>query len=280
MNIKIDEEFSNLIPCLKEDEFKQLQANIIAEGCRDPLVVWGETSLLLDGHNRFKICTENNIIFKTQLMSFADRDSALTWIIDNQVGRRNLSPIDKVPLVERKREILEEAARKRQIALAGTRPNSDLPENLPEGDTGDTRDKLAASIGVSGKTYESMVKTVNNGNPELVDMVRKKQIGAATAATIAALDKGEQSEILNGGKNAVIQAAKAIQGTKKKEVVVDVKEYMSRINEEEHQYATMAISQLERIRFEKPIALEALKRVAEWVDLAIHRFNEEYHQKR
>ena len=77
--------------------------------------------------------------------------------------------------------------------------NSDLPENLPEGDTGDTRDKLAASIGVSGKTYESMVKTVNNGNPELVDMVRKKQIGAATAATIAALDKGEQAEILNGG---------------------------------------------------------------------------------
>lgn len=42
-------------------------------------------------------------------------------------------------------------------------------ENFPQGEAGKTRDKLAASIGVSGKTYESMVKTVNNRTPELVD---------------------------------------------------------------------------------------------------------------
>jgi len=62
-NIIIDEEFKNLIPPLPEDEYKQLEANIIAEGYRDPLVLWIDT--LINGHNRYRICTEHDIDFKT-----------------------------------------------------------------------------------------------------------------------------------------------------------------------------------------------------------------------
>ena len=38
--IVIDPEFQALIPPLQAEERKQLEANIIADGCRDPLVVW------------------------------------------------------------------------------------------------------------------------------------------------------------------------------------------------------------------------------------------------
>ena len=53
--IKIDKEFKELIPALSVDEKTALEENIKKEGCRDALVLWGET--LIDGHNRYEICS-------------------------------------------------------------------------------------------------------------------------------------------------------------------------------------------------------------------------------
>jgi len=38
-NIQIDSEFQALIPPLSAEERAQLEANLLADGCRDPLVV-------------------------------------------------------------------------------------------------------------------------------------------------------------------------------------------------------------------------------------------------
>ena len=73
--IQIDPEFKALIPPLSADESAQLEANLVADGCRDPLVVWGDT--LIDGHNRFEICTRLGIAYQTVQIDFADRESAL-----------------------------------------------------------------------------------------------------------------------------------------------------------------------------------------------------------
>ncbi len=90
MNINIDPQFKSLIPPLAMEEFRLLEASILAEGCRDPLVVWDGT--LVDGHNRHDICTRHSIQFKTVEKKFPDRDAAADWIDANQLGRRNLSP--------------------------------------------------------------------------------------------------------------------------------------------------------------------------------------------
>jgi len=74
-------------------ELAQLEANIVRDGCRDPLVVWGE--ILIDGHNRFSICTRLEIKFKTMPMEFENRSEAKEWIIRNQFGRRNLSAYER-----------------------------------------------------------------------------------------------------------------------------------------------------------------------------------------
>jgi phage N-6-adenine-methyltransferase len=92
MNFRIDSEFERLIPPLKQEELESLKDSIIEDGCRDPLVVWEESGLLLDGHNRFRICTDNNISFNVKTKSLPDRESALDWIDRNQLGRRNLTP--------------------------------------------------------------------------------------------------------------------------------------------------------------------------------------------
>ena len=54
INLKIDPEFQSQIPPLTDDEFKQLEENILKEGkLISPLIVWGNT--LVDGHNRYAI---------------------------------------------------------------------------------------------------------------------------------------------------------------------------------------------------------------------------------
>jgi hypothetical protein len=95
VKFKIDEELRALIPPLSQEEYKQLEENIIRWGCLDPLKVWSvpdtDEVILLDGHNRFAVCSEHNVNYDTEIISLIDRAAAIDWMIANQLGRRNLS---------------------------------------------------------------------------------------------------------------------------------------------------------------------------------------------
>lgn len=92
VDIRIDAEFAALIPPLTDDEQRQLEANLLADGCREPLCVWQGQNILLDGHTRYGICQQHKIPFKTVTVALADRRAATLWIIRTQLGRRNLKP--------------------------------------------------------------------------------------------------------------------------------------------------------------------------------------------
>ena len=96
MTISINPAFRDLIPPLGPEELAQLETNILVDGCRDPLVLWNGT--LVDGHNRYTICSRRNIPFKTVEKEFTDEDAAKIWIIQNQFGRRNLAPFTRAEL--------------------------------------------------------------------------------------------------------------------------------------------------------------------------------------
>ena len=89
--ITIDEEFKSLLPALDKETYALLEENLLLNGCRDSLVLWND--ILIDGHNRYKICMEHDIPFNVIYREFASRDDALIWIISTQVSRRNLTPI-------------------------------------------------------------------------------------------------------------------------------------------------------------------------------------------
>ena len=89
-DITIDEEFKNLLHPLDEETYAMLEDNIVRNGCRDSLVLW--RGILVDGHNRYEICTKHGIPFNTMDIEFASREEALIWIITTQVARRNLTP--------------------------------------------------------------------------------------------------------------------------------------------------------------------------------------------
>ena len=95
INLKIDPEFQSQIPPLTDDEFKQLEENILKEGkLLSPLIVWNNT--LVDGHNRYAILQKHpEIYFSTMPLPFESREEVLAWICKNQLGRRNLTPEQK-----------------------------------------------------------------------------------------------------------------------------------------------------------------------------------------
>ena len=89
--ITIDKEFKELLPPLDKETYERLEANLIENGCRDALVLWGD--ILVDGHNRYEICAKHEIPYKTVQKEFGSREEALIWIISTQVSRRNLTPM-------------------------------------------------------------------------------------------------------------------------------------------------------------------------------------------
>jgi len=92
-DIIVDAEFAALIPPLSAEERQQLEENIVEHGgARDPLVVWASkwTLTLLDGHNRYQICTRLALPFDVHELRFKAREEAEDWIDRNQLGRRNL----------------------------------------------------------------------------------------------------------------------------------------------------------------------------------------------
>ena len=90
--LRIDSEFESKIPPLRDEEFKQLEENILADGVViNPLIVWD--GVIVDGHNRYRILQKHpEIQYSTYEKMFPDRYAAIAWICKNQLGRRNLTP--------------------------------------------------------------------------------------------------------------------------------------------------------------------------------------------
>ena len=104
MDLKIDQEFASRIPPLTDDEFRQLEDNILADGVViNPIIVWN--GVIVDGHNRFRILGKHpHVKYTVHEKSFDDRFSALAWICKNQLGRRNLTPEQKKYLIGKQYE--------------------------------------------------------------------------------------------------------------------------------------------------------------------------------
>lgn len=105
MNIQIDPEFKALIPPLTTEEYKQLEDNILKYGVRDSIVIWN--GIIIDGHNRYEICQKHNITsFNTvEQNNLVDRNDVKEWIIENQLGRRNISRVIRTILLAQQYEI-------------------------------------------------------------------------------------------------------------------------------------------------------------------------------
>ena len=279
-NIQIDSEFQALIPPLSAEERAQLEANLLADGCRDPLVVWpcatfdirldggamqtlryedgryqhaidehigpttawdlddnadddrideyGDTitldqwpHILIDGHNRYEICTRLGLPFEVVVKEFAGRDEVVLWMCVNQLGRRNINIYDRGLLALRMKGIVEAKAKANHLANAGdktseaARQKSDAPLEKIRTDK-----EVAKLAEISHDTIRKIEKINAIGSPDLVQAVRSGDISINLASDLATLEKDKQNAIVGSGKKVAQEAVKAIkqeQASAKKE---------------------------------------------------------------
>lgn len=190
----IDNEFKGLIPRLTAEEYEQLEKNIVAEGCRDALVVWQD--ILIDGHNRYEICQKHGLTFKITRKEIENRDAVIDWIINNQLGRRNLTPANQSYLRglqyqrekakhggDRKSE--ESKAQNEQMILHADK------QIIPEKPIISTAERLAQQHGVSRETIkrdaefaEAINTIVENTAPEVKQQILNREIPVTKKETI------------------------------------------------------------------------------------------------
>ena len=181
MSIMVDAEFKALIPPLSPEEYAQLEENCVREGIRDPLVVWATpsgTQILVDGHNRMKIAAEHGgMHFDVIEKKFDTRADAKKWIIDNQLGRRNLPTIDGIALRAERERILAEEARRR--TGGGDRKSTEYKKTVSKNSCGPinhrenrTDYKVAKEIGISEDTYRKGKAIIEHGDKDVIDAVR------------------------------------------------------------------------------------------------------------
>jgi len=202
MNITINDVLQATIDPLTTNEYAALERSLLAEGCRDALVLWGE--VLIDGHNRYAICRKHGIDFKTvQNTSFASLDDVMLWTIDNHLARRSVSDFQRGVLALRKKEI---------VAAKAVQPGQDAGTDADDAQRRSlaTREDIAKVARVSSNTIGQIEKIQKTAAPALVDAVRAGTISINAAATVASLPEAEQVAAVAGGKKLLQQAAKEV----------------------------------------------------------------------
>jgi len=221
MKLTIDPEFKALIPPLAPEELAQLEANIIRDGCREPLVVahikpshykcydehnitcepqskcslraddgvWKcescghnpkrlDDPTLIDGHNRYEICTRNSIDYDTVEMQFESKAHARIWMRENQRGRRNLSPAWKVELELGNKADLLEIGKKTQGRRTDLLSENDKKLELPP--PVNTQKQIAKAAGVSSGQV-GMAEQVKKKDPALWEQAKSGEVSISSA---------------------------------------------------------------------------------------------------
>lgn len=227
--LQIDPEFESKIPPLTEDEYQQLAENIISEGVvLMPLIVWNGT--IVDGHNRYKIVQEHpEIVFTVHEKDFDNRYEALVWICNNQLGRRNLTPVQKKMLVGDRYEA-------EKMAHGGDRKSEEAKssgqnDHLKSASEGATRRRISEETGTS----ESYVKRASQFSQ-----------GATAAEEVS---PGFRQEVLSGKVKPTQKEMWAIAKAppeERKRLIQEVKEAAGAPEEEERRMTAQdAVQQFE-----------------------------------
>lgn len=222
MDVVINEELKAYIDPLTEEEREALERSLLAEGCRDALVMWGD--VLVDGHNRYEICSRHGLPFRTvQNPRFQSIEDVHLWMIDQHLGRRSVSDFQRGVLALRKREIV--AARR-----AAPAPAAEVAEAPPAGvqasdaaatsavkiDSLETRDALARAARLSSSQVVLIEKIQKHAAPEVVAAVKTGALSINAAAAVASLPAHEQVAAAAGGADELKEAARRVRQSRRK----------------------------------------------------------------
>ncbi len=171
--VRIDEDFHALVPPLMEEESRQLEENLLRDGCREPLVIWLEEGLLLDGHNRYSLCSKYGIDYEVVPLSLPDREAARIWILENQFGRRNLTPFQRAELALKLKPAIANRAKENERARKGNQHGTSSQNSVNLSKSIDTHKELASKAGVSHDTISRAEFITVNADEQTKEKLRR-----------------------------------------------------------------------------------------------------------
>ena len=226
-DIVVNEELKAYIDPMTPDEYEALERSILAEGCRDALVLWGDT--LVDGHHRYSVCRKHDLPFQTiQNTRFQSMEDVHLWMIEQHLGRRSVSPFQRGVLALRKREIL--AARRGKakasedeaqamdaeaVAEAQAMP-VEAPAAVPVAEPVPSRDDLAREARLSQSQVGLIEKIQKQATEEVVAAVKSGVLSINAAAAVASLPVEEQRAAAEAGGKELKEAAKRVRESRRK----------------------------------------------------------------
>ncbi len=181
-------EMAELLPPLTGEQLAALEADILKNGCYSPVIV-NEDMVIVDGHNRQRLCQQHGLPYQMAMFSFESMLEAKQWALDTQKGRRNLDKWELGKIALRLKPDIEARARANQSAAGGDKfGEKPLSATLPEAVSSvDTRRELADAVGLGERTMGKVMQ---------ID-------GHAPTAVKEALDSGDLS--INQGYNITRQ---------------------------------------------------------------------------
>lgn len=226
--IIIDPIFKSIIPPLLSDEFKGLEESIKSEGCRDAIVVWN--NIIIDGHNRFEICSRNKIPFKVidTTPELKTRDDVINWMYSNQLSRRNLTDESRTYLIGKQFE----ARKKREGGFHGNAYTKvSLPQNevvmpsLPTSKKISTEQKVSRATVERAAEYSKAVDTIikNVGTETLKQKILSRDINTTKKGIIllASTPVENQKKVID---SIIDGSAKSLQDAKRIVASENIKE--------------------------------------------------------
>jgi ParB-like chromosome segregation protein Spo0J len=179
MSLRINPEYNELLPQMSEEEFDQLKTSIQTEGQHYPIIV-NEDLEVLDGHHRFRACTELGLEPDFEVRKFDDKLLEKKFVIEANLRRRHLNNFQLVELAVPLLEIEKALAKKRQSKggkngrdmQLGLAPDDADPAPVPEFKAKAT-EAVAKKAGVSTRTFERGKKILEKASEDEKQKLRE-----------------------------------------------------------------------------------------------------------
>ena len=166
-----------------DDSMKETVESIKESGILQPAIARpreGGGYELVSGHRRKRACELAGLDAMPVIVRDMDRDTAIIFMVNSNIQRENISPIEKAKALKMKMDAI-----KRQ----GARTDLTAPNNSAKFRSDD---EIGAEMGMSGDTVRNMI-SLTQLTPELQQMVEDKKIAVTPAYQIAALKPEEQA---------------------------------------------------------------------------------------
>ena len=217
-------ELAELLPPLSGEQFAALENDILQNGCYSPIIV-NEDLVVIDGHNRQRICEQHGLPYRMAVFAFDDLLEAKQWALDTQKGRRNLDKWELGKIALRLKPEIEARAKANMSAGGGDQKSdaaksglTTLSDPIP---TVNTRKELAGSVGIGEVTMGKVMQIDEHAPAAVKEALDKKELSVNQGYNITRQVQDLPEEEREQAALAAVEVEKAKKEIREKDAEID-----------------------------------------------------------